>query len=50
MTTRRSFLKAAAAGVGAVVLDGIGSITQAAPATPLIDGVAAACRRLAPLG
>jgi hypothetical protein len=50
MTTRRSFLKAAAAGVGAVVLDGIDSIAQAAPATPLIDNVAAACRRLAPLG
>jgi hypothetical protein len=50
MTTRRTFLKAAAAGIGAVVLDGIRHDATAASMMPLIDGVADTCRRLAPLG
>jgi hypothetical protein len=50
MTTRRSFLKAATAGVGAVLLDGFAHGVPAIQAKPLIESVADACRRLAPLG
>src|SRR5262249_5586754 len=54
MPTRREFLKYAAVGVslGSVGLVGIGSSRcgYAADARPLIDGVGAACRRLALLG
>jgi hypothetical protein len=47
-TTRRTFLKTATAGLGAVIV-GAGP-ARAAAAPPLIDSVTAACRRLAPLG
>ena len=54
MTTRRTFLKYATVGVGlggAGFLGIGGSLTAtAADAQPLIDGVSAACKRLAPLG
>jgi hypothetical protein len=50
MTTRRTFLKAATAGIGAVLLDGIGPVASAAQPKPLIEGVTAACHRLASLG
>ena len=50
MTTRRSFLKAAATGIGAALLDRTSAIASAAPTKPMIESVAVACRRLAPLG
>ena len=49
MTTRRAFLGFAAFGVGAFV-GGFRQNALAAEARPLIDGVGAACKRLAPLG
>jgi hypothetical protein len=49
MTTRRMFLKYAALSIGAFAVGPkLGAF--AADARPLIDGVADACRRLAPLG
>ena len=49
MTTRRTFLKYTALSVGAFAV-GPEFGALAADARPLIDGVADACRRLAPLG
>jgi hypothetical protein len=49
VTTRRTFLKYASFGVGAIAA-GPALHAFAADAPPLIDRVAAACRRLAPLG
>ncbi len=49
MTTRRTFLKSAALSIGAVAV-GPKFGAFAADARPLINGVADACRRLAPLG
>jgi hypothetical protein len=49
MATRRTFLKYATIGVGAVGA-GVPFSALAADTRPLIDRVAAACRRLAPLG
>ena len=49
MTTRRTFLHYAMLGVGGIVV-GSNFPAIAGDARPLIDGVAAACRRLAPLG
>src|SRR5262245_56193940 len=48
MTSRRTFLKTTAA--GAVLLGSSLQIAFAASTEPLIDAVAAACRRLGPLG
>ena len=49
MTTRRTFLKFTALSVGAFAVGPeFGALAANAP--PLIDGVADACRRLAPLG
>src|SRR5262249_1646914 len=54
MTTRREFLRYASVGIGlgslGFVAIGSGASAYAADARPLIDGVATACRRLAPLG
>jgi hypothetical protein len=49
MTTRRTFLKFAACAAGAFA-SGPQFLARAADTRPLIDGVAEACRRLAPLG
>jgi hypothetical protein len=49
VTTRRAFLGFAAFGVGTFV-GGFRQNALAAEARPLIDGVGAACKRLAPLG
>ncbi len=49
MTTRRAFLKYATLSLGAVAV-GPKFSAFAADARPLIDGVADACRRVAPLG
>jgi hypothetical protein len=49
VATRRTFLKYATIGVG-LVGAGTGLTAYAAEARPLIEGVADACRRLAPLG
>jgi len=49
MTTRRTFLKYAALSIGVVAV-GPKFSAFAADERPLIDGVADACRRLAPLG
>ncbi|HUA76070.1 MAG TPA: hypothetical protein VMA86_00265, partial [Acetobacteraceae bacterium] len=49
MATRRAFLGFAAFGVGALA-GSFRHIALAAEARPLIEGVGAACRRLAPLG
>ena len=49
MTTRRTFLKFAGLSVGAVVV-GPKFDAFATETRPLMDGVSAACRRLAPLG
>ena len=49
MTTRRTFLKYAGLSVGAVMV-GPKFDAFATETRPLIDGVSAACRRLAPLG
>lgn len=49
MTTRRTFLKYAALSIGVVAV-GPKFSAFAGNARPLIDGVADACRRLAPLG
>jgi hypothetical protein len=49
VTTRRMFLKYATVGVGAIA-GGFDLRARAADVRPLIEGVAAACRRLAPLG
>ena len=49
METRRSFIRRTSAGLGALLMGGtVSANAQAGP--PLIDQVAALCRRLAPLG
>ena len=53
MSTRRDFIKgslASLAGSGIVYGGRLGHWALAAPSQPLIDNVAAVCRRLAPLG
>ncbi len=49
MTTRRGFLKSAAFGMGAVASGFSGSVLSAEPRR-LLDDIASACARLAPLG
>ncbi len=49
-STRRSFLKGAGAGVGAVMMGGVARAALTAEAPPLIDAVKLACTRLAALG
>src|SRR5215469_7509377 len=49
MTTRRTFLQYGAAGIGASFA-GLDRIAAAATTGPLVERVARACRRLAPLG
>ncbi len=46
-TSRRDFVKLSAFGVAALAVGGLGA---SVPGVPLLDGVAAVCRRLAPLG
>lgn len=50
MTSRRAFLQSTAAGAGAVLITGAWKHALSSSDGPLIDGVAAACARLAPLG
>jgi hypothetical protein len=50
MTTRRAFLESTAVGAGLVLASGHWQLALAANDRPLIDSVAAACNRLAPLG
>lgn len=50
MTTRRAFLASTALGAGALLASGYWQLALAANDRPLIDSVAAACNRLAPLG
>ena len=50
VTSRRTFLQRMALSAGAVMVSGAWRFDLAPAGTPLIDGVAAACRRLAPLG
>jgi hypothetical protein len=50
MPTRRALLQSAAFGAGAIAVSGYWRIAFAANDRPLIDSVAAACKRLAPLG
>lgn len=49
MVTRRLFMHMSSAGLGALYLSGL-TTTVSAQSAPLRDQVAAACRRLAPLG
>lgn len=49
-TSRRDFVKLSAFGLTALVTGGLNSTAWGASDAPLIDGVAAVCRRLAPLG
>jgi hypothetical protein len=49
-TSRREFVKLSAFGLASLAVGGFGSMAQGIPPAPLLSGVAAVCRRLAPLG